>query len=641
MKNAMNDLIDMGFDEEKDTGEFDWEKIESAFSERIRTIGTSSKGFWPHSLIRKAFSGIFKLPSIQKDVQSRDAMFTTPSGISLHMTHYYPKEKKDLPLPTILIRTPYYRQLFSFLGDRLASHDYHVIIQDCRRRFVKENEEEFPLEGENLDGADTIQWIEKQDFFNGKIGMYGISYLGLTQFAVVDELKKRNIQSLKAIVPVNSSSRVYDFIYPNGVLHLDLLTNWLHIMLNIQVDEKTAFQRLLAGFSSKSFQKRAYNALPISSLDLTLFGRKINFIREIIEHSNAEDDFWNNPVSRMQGKLCSMKNAPPTLIIAGWYDCFFRASIQDYIELNGLKEEKNHLTWLTIGPWNHWNIIHQLEISLQDALLWFDIHLKGSLIDVIRPKPVKIYVLGAEKWFWFDSFPPVNSDQRIWYLEAGEKLRISNTIKDLNTSRMYAHYKYDPRDPTPSIGGASFDFSNSGKKKQNSIEQRSDILVFTSDVLQEPLLLVGFVTVTLYVWSTNPQAHFVARLCEVDTVDNSYILCDGLCRLKEAISIHQCDFHEVQHQEITQIYQIRIDLSAVGALIKAGHRIRLHICSAAHPRWLRNLNSLNDSNSSFEQLNDSDQIVFLRNWSEKLEMTSYISLPVVSGSINDEDWEVL
>jgi predicted acyl esterase len=164
------------------------------------------------------------------------------NGQRLIHTRYYPADNALGPLPCVLIRTPYGRDQCMMFACRFASRGYIVVVQDCRGRNssksvatcdTPDNLFEFiPVRSEGQDGVATIKWIEKQSWCNGSIGMVGGSYLGICQFAVIDDAPP----SLKAIVPVNASSNIHSVLFPctGGCFRIDLIIRWLYLVLVVR-----------------------------------------------------------------------------------------------------------------------------------------------------------------------------------------------------------------------------------------------------------------------------------------------------------------------------------------------------------------------------------------------------------------------
>jgi putative CocE/NonD family hydrolase len=228
--------------------------------------------------------------------------------------------------------------------------------------------------------------------------------------------------------------------------------------------------------------------------------------------------------------------------------------------------------YLTIGGGHHFSTIASM-IELTEGLRWFDAHLKGDK-SAIRQKPVRLYVMGIRQWRDYDQFPPANTRPTPFYLHQGGELSA-----DTPQYETPDHYTYDPQHPTPYIGGTQFHLWNAGKRDNRRIEQRDDVLVYTTTPLSAPLEIIGYVRLQLYVYTDVPCTDFYGRLCDVHPDGRSYNICDGLTRLSKKTVAAQSD----------GTYCIEVDMWATAHHFKVGHRLRLQIASAAHPRWSRNL----------------------------------------------------
>ncbi|NJL56392.1 CocE/NonD family hydrolase, partial [bacterium] len=257
----------------------------------------------------------------------------------------------------------------------------------------------------------------------------------------------------------------------------------------------------------------------------------------------------------------------PVHLVGGWYDFFLRPLLGDYLRLS----EAGREAYLTIGPWHHFSTIARMpDLSL--GVGWFDAQLKGEKAR-LREKPVRLYVMGTNTWRDFDAWPPPAASLAL-YLQPGGCLSRRAASPGAEPSR----YRYDPADPTPALGGTQFGLVG-GQRDNRRLERRADVLVFTTSPLQEPVEVIGPVTLTLYVQSSLDYTDFSGRLCDVHPDGRSINLCDGLFRVKPGRGLDYGDGTR----------QIEIDLWATAHCFKVGHAIRLHIASGAHPRWSRNL----------------------------------------------------
>jgi putative CocE/NonD family hydrolase len=249
-------------------------------------------------------------------------------------------------------------------------------------------------------------------------------------------------------------------------------------------------------------------------------------------------------------------------MVGGWYDIFVPWQMRDFAALRQAGCEAR----ITVGPWGHTDI-DLGATAMHDALDWFNCHLRGK--DPVPRQRVKLFVIGADEWRYFDEWPPRESVTEHWYLQPGHKL-LDRAALDSAADQ----YVYDPANPTPSIGGpmlspGSFAVDNA------KLEARSDVLTYTSEPFSEHRDIIGPVAAELYVSSTGASADFFVRLCDVNAAGVSMNICDGLQRIK------------VTGTGAPQ--RVRIEMWPTAYRIAKGHRLRAQISSGAFPRWARNL----------------------------------------------------
>jgi hypothetical protein len=211
--------------------------------------------------------------------------------------------------------------------------------------------------------------------------------------------------------------------------------------------------------------------------------------------------------------------------------------------------------------------------GLRAGVTWFDAHLRGDS-GRLRPEPVRLYVMGAEEWRTFDAYPPPARERR-YYLQAGARL----SPDPPPTGSPADHYRYDPADPTPTVGGALLAMQGAGPQDNRSLEARPDVLCYTTPPLDRAIEVIGPVRLELYVHSSLAHTDFAGRLCDVAPDGRSTNLCDGLVRVKPGRGDAQPDGS----------LRLEIDLWATAHRFQRGHRLRLQVSSGSHPRWSRNL----------------------------------------------------
>ncbi len=202
--------------------------------------------------------------------------------------------------------------------------------------------------------------------------------------------------------------------------------------------------------------------------------------------------------------------------------------------------------------------------------------------------------MGADEWREYDAFPPAGQETP-FYLQAGKALTTqlppADSIPDT--------YRYDPADPTPSIGGAVLGREGAGARDNGTLEARSDVLIFSTEVLTEPLEIAGSVKLLLYGRSSLEYTDFFGRLCDVDGDGRSLNICDGLVRIAPGRGETQED----------GTLQVSLEFWPTAYLFRTGHRLRLQVSSGAHPRWSRNLGT-GENIATSEQMRAAEQTIF-------------------------------
>ena len=265
-------------------------------------------------------------------------------------------------------------------------------------------------------------------------------------------------------------------------------------------------------------------------------------------------------------------------MVAGWYDIFLPYMLADY---QALREDGQDVR-LRVGAWRH-SSPGVFKYGFHDALGWFDAHLRRQPLP--RHDPVRVEVMGGGGWRGLRQWPPPARVQR-WHLHPGRALDTAPP-----PASEPDRYRYDPADPTPAVGGSTLS-QNSGPKDNRALEQRPDVLTFTSAPVESALEIVGPVSAELHVASSRTHTDFFARLCDVDPKGKSVNVTDGLLRLTEGGP-----------------GPIRVDLWPVAHRFEPGHRIRLQLSSGSHPRYARNLGT-GEPLATASSLQTADQAVY-------------------------------
>ena len=263
----------------------------------------------------------------------------------------------------------------------------------------------------------------------------------------------------------------------------------------------------------------------------------------------------------------------PVLLQEGWQDRFPDQMIEQYERLR----RRGVDVGLTIGPWTHVEVATKgAGILMEETLDWLAEHLAGTGRRH-RPSPVRIYVTGAQEWRYLPEWPPATND-RVFYLHPGGQLGDTPPASTAKPSS----FTYDPADPTPAVGGRVVNPAIAGPRDNRKLEERDDVLTFTSPVLSEPLEVMGNPVVELVHHTDNPHADLFVRLCEVGRTGRSTNVSDALQRLNPEQSSGP----------------IRLRLDAIAHRFSPGIRLRLQVSGGAHPRYARNLGTDDDPATS-------------------------------------------
>eukprot|EP00928_Gymnodinium_smaydae_P023326 TRINITY_DN19292_c0_g2_i1.p1 TRINITY_DN19292_c0_g2~~TRINITY_DN19292_c0_g2_i1.p1 ORF type:complete len:644 (-),score=35.10 TRINITY_DN19292_c0_g2_i1:238-2115(-) len=518
------------------------------------------------------------------------------------------------PRPTVLMRTPYGKDGLKRSGKTFAERGYVVVLVDCRGR-SESGGSFFPIQNEVADAEAIIEWIMNQDWYNGRIGVHGVSYNGFCAFAA---LGGKHADKITCIGSMVSSSRLFPIIYDaSGAMNWELAIRWLWLVIGRMVPGKGIGWRLQTAYhffmrKNSPILEKACMHVPASEIDTVYVGRELEIWQEGLKNPTVDQPFW-----RGKDRLCTLSGlegpCPPIHIFTGWSDFFLPGALSDYGEAVSSGADAK----LTLGDYSHWDILKLMKQIVPGISDWYDV--KMGCAAERNEKRVRCQLQGSSKWIEMDSFPPP-STPRTYYLEASGRLsRVGLAARAGGIDSRLA-YTYDPCNPTPAIGGASFHFRNCGRMDQRALERRSDVLVFTTEVATDPgTVIVGKPRVTLYVTTDIEHFDLVARLCVVQR-GKSFNVCDGMSRQGtyggRTYSSSSVDSDGVQ--------RVEFELGPCGLELGPHERLRLQICSGAHPRWLRNFGTGEDPYSAVRTQPCQVQIL------ASAEYPSRVDLPVVS-----------
>lgn len=487
-------------------------------------------------------------PVTRRIIRERDLPVRMRDGTVLLADRWYPATGGD-GLPVLLIRTFYGRHTVTSTaaGIPLAERGYQVVVVASRGTFGSGGDvDAFRCERE--DGLDTLDWLVDQPWFGESIVMFGASYLGYTQWAVADAAPPQ----VKAMIPAMTSSSLMPDFLRSDAFGLEVPFSW-----GIQVATQEERWAMVRSSLREPKVTEAMKTLPLRDADARVLGHHDPFVQNALTH-DADDPFWDAADHRATLPDVTV----PASLIGGWYDILLPGQLADFVAL----QDAGRHPRLTIGPWQHLSIDTGGTV-VHEAL---DFGLALARGEEPPPRaPVRLFVMGEDRWRDFASWPPVGYDATPYLLQAGGGL--ATTIPSASEPD---RYRYDPADPTPALGGARLMFRvKRGPVDNKTLEARDDVLVFTSEPLAEDVEIVGEASAQIWFRSSCPSADVFVRLCDVDPSGRSINICDGIRTLVDA----------------TETQQANIALSATAYRFRAGHRIRVQVSSGAFPRFARNL----------------------------------------------------
>lgn len=492
------------------------------------------------------------LPAKRHDVGWEPGLLVPAAdGSPLVTDHYFPRAEGDFP--TLLVRSPYGRGLpwSPMYGVLFAEQGFHVVLQSCRGTGGSGGE--FDLwRNEAADGQATVSWLREQPWFNGTLGTVGPSYLGYVQWALAVDPPPE----LKAMVVQVGLHDPHALFHAQGALRLE---NALAVGVGMTYQHQGMAPFVKATLRLQRRLRDATTAQPLRGAHVSALGGAVPWLDDVMSHPDAEDAYWRGASLAAVAERLKV----PTSLITGRHDALGDQTFEQYRRLRAAGCE----TALLVGPWTHTSALQQgWPEVFAESLAWLRAHLYADPSG-LRPTRVRVHVGGEDDWRDIDDWPPTTVVSP-WFPTAQKHL----TQQAPTESAALMSFRYDPSDPTPSLGGPLLS-RTAGPRDNSTLELRDDVLTFTGPPLTEPLDILGPVSARLSISTDTGHADVFTRLCDVDTQGRSVNICDGLGRLR------------TDGQEPSQI---TVPMSHTAHRFAVGHRIRWQISGGAHPRYARN-----------------------------------------------------
>ncbi|MHC5075912.1 MAG: CocE/NonD family hydrolase [Planctomycetota bacterium] len=555
--------------------------------------------------------------SFAEIVKQQDVKIPMRDGVELSANIVLPDSEGKFPV--IIVRTPYGKEDPDDEDEDnyWATRGYGHVFQDCRGTGQSGGKWK-PGAYDRKDGFDTHKWVLEQPWCNGVIGTSGGSYLGYTQVVTAPDAG----DYLKAMFTVVPLMGWYEHSgYVGGAMRLQLMMGWGSEMLKPNEGEN-------AGLPEDWDVEKAYWHLPLSRWDETI-GYEVDFMREWVAHYTY-DNYWQEQGNARRVEEVRAAN----ITVTGWYDIFIKQAF-DYVsavrQRGGSDKARKHCH-LVVGPWGHGPnaVVGEREFSEDSEIdageleeKWFARWLKGEDTGVDDWPAYRIFVMGKNEWRNEDEWPLARTKYTKYYFHSEGSANTMSGDGSLSTKKCGQEpsdkFIYDPENPVPTKGGCLL-MAEGGAFDQREIEKRDDVLVYTSDVLEENLEVTGPVKVVLYASSDAKDTDWTGKLLDVYPDGTAYNLCDGIIRARFRDSILGDKLSLI---EPGKIYRYEIDLWVTSNVFVAGHKIRVEISSSNFPIYDRNPNTGHEFGVDAE-LRKAKQEVY-----HNEEYPSHIVLPVI------------
>jgi putative CocE/NonD family hydrolase len=493
-------------------------------------------------------------------------------GVELSTDVYLPDA--DGEYPTLMVRDIYsngstaVRQRYAKFA---TSNGYAFVFQSARGRYDSGGEW-YPYFNEINDGGDTLTWIADQPWSNGKVGMFGSSYLATTQWMAA----LTGNPALVAIAPAMSPGNYYrDIAYPGGAFSLLSRARWGIALAGSRTNMSFPIDWI-----------GGIDHLPLWTLAESV-GFNVQHFQDWLAHP-SDDEYWQ-PIN-LEARANEM--SVPALNFGGWYDVFLRSTIGSYKTMTeqAVTARARQGQRMIIGPWPHgWNVStktgdvefgEDAMIDVEPMLLeWFDYWMKDG--PAPEGAPIRLFIMGENVWRDEQEWPLARTDYRPMYLHADGSL--SETAPTGNGA---LSYDYDPADPVPTLGGNIMEPTLRGPYDQAPLDDREDVLRFVTAPFETPTEITGPVSAEIYATSDARDTDFMAKLIVVKPDGMAFNLVDGVIRAR-----YREGFEQEKLIEPGETYKYTIDLWATSYLLSPGDRLRLDVTSSNYPRLARNLNT--------------------------------------------------
>lgn len=513
----------------------------------------------------------------------------------------------DQPVPVLVSRTPYGKDMIALASEpaELATAGFAVVVQDCRGRFGSEGEWGY-IECEAPDGYDTVEWAAAQPWSNSRVGMFGASYMGYTQWLAAI-LRPPH---LEVMAPECCAADYWVASFdPGGTFRLAQRLGWTASLIAAMAPDwgidDPALDRLRQAFlaartavvrgdasairttreATRVLLDDVFRTRPIQ--DNKLWHGRAGWLDEIFDHEDRDDSNWR----RLNPSTHYADLDLPAIHVGGWYDVHLAGILQNFtgMQRQAPTPRAREAQRLVVGPWAHWTplvpVVGDIDFGPEATfnptrmrVAWF----RHWLQEGPDPDwaPVRIFVMGENRWRDEQEWPLARTSYTPWYLGLDGRLGPSEPVGEEPPDA----FTYDPRHPAPTLGGRLLGSGEvAGPVEQSALNDRADVLTYTSEPLAAPMEVTGPLWLDLWAATDAPDTDFTAVLVDVHPDGRGWNLSEGAVRAR----------HSGTPTPLVAgaVYRFTVDLIATSVVVPAGHRLRLHISSSSFPEWEPNPNT--------------------------------------------------
>jgi len=516
-------------------------------------------------------------------------------GVILRADIYRPAAEGTFPV--LLERTPYNKSNEVSFGAKAVARGYIVVVQDVRGRYTSDGDW-YPFKNEINDGYDSVEWAAALPGSNGKVGMFGGSYVGATQMLAAIA----HPPHLAGICPVVTASNYHDgWNYRGGAFEQWFNESWTSGLaqdtFNRTVMNNT---NALNGIWQLPLTSYPLFDLPKNSTQSDLTTALAPYFLDWLAHPTY-DDYWKR--WSIEEHFQDIK--VPQLTIAAWYDIFLGGSLRNYmgVKQQGGSDIARQGQWLMVTIGGHAGDGRKVgDVDFGPAaafneeeitLAWYDHIFLNRANDFASSKRVKLFVLGANQWREEEDWPISRSRETRYYLHSSGKANSLGGDGNLTLVPPHQepndHYIYDPANPVPTIGGPLCCAQQRlvpGPHDQRPAEARGDVLIYSTTPMTQDVEVTGPIKLELFAKSSAVDTDFTAKLVDVWPDGFAQNLTEGIVRARYRESQEKAEFINPG-----QVYKFTVDLWATSNVFKKGHVLRLEVSSSNFPRFDRNMNT--------------------------------------------------